>query len=129
MNYQRKPDPAQIEAAAEQRRRERAAPRLCQAAPALVSLRFKFEDLRSGTDVDGILYAKPIVVATAPAHFDLRCVEPRCDGRHDLTESIMAALRAKRPTFSGESPCNGLVAGESCSRTLYYSYEATYQID
>jgi len=129
MNYQRKRDPAQIDAAAEQRRRENAAPRLSQEAPALVSLRLTFEDLRRD-DVSGgggVTYAKPIVVATAPAYFDVRCMEPRCDGRHDLTAPILKGLRAQLKTASGRDACNGVVGGKMCDRTLAYGYEATYR--
>ena len=28
----------------------------------------------------------------APAHFEVRCMEPKCDGRHDLTAAILAGL-------------------------------------
>jgi hypothetical protein len=128
MNYQRKRDPAQIDAAAEQRRRENAAPRLCQEAPSLVSLRLTFEDLRRDDATGGVAYAKPIVVATAPAYFDVRCMEPRCDGRHDLTAPILNALRAQLKTSSGRNPCNGVVGGGAmCDRTLAYGYEATFR--
>ena len=125
--YQRKRNPAQIEMASEQLRRERAAPRLCQEAPALVSLRLTFEDLRSPNAHGNVMYAKPIVVATAPAYFDVRCAEPRCDGRHDLTEAILSALRARLTSSSGQSACTGWTGDVACDRALKYDCVATYK--
>lgn len=127
MNYQRKRDPAQIEAAAEQRRREKAAPRLLDEAPTLVSLRLTFEGLRGDDVTGGVAYAKPVVVASAPAYFDVRCMEPRCDGRHDLTGPILKALRAKLTTASGRDACTGMVGDKMCDRALQYAFEATYR--
>lgn len=127
MINKRRRTPAQIEMAAEQLRRERAAPRLRQEAPALVSLRLTFEDLRSADAIGNVSYAKPIVVATAPAYFDVRCAEPRCDGRHDLTAAVLTALRARRTSASGQSVCDGWVGDAACNRALTYGCEATYR--
>ena len=125
--YQRRRNPEQIEQAAEQLRREQAAPRLQEELPALLSLRLTFEDLRPDDGIGGVVYAKPIVVATAPSYFDVRCADPRCDGRHDLTSAILAALRARRAALSGKSVCDGQVGDRPCDRTLTYGYEATYR--
>lgn len=126
MIYQRRRSPAQIEAASEQLRRERAAPRLQQEAPGLVSLRLTFDDLRSPNAHGNVTYAKPIMVATAPAYFDIPCSEPRCDGRHDLTQSVLTALRAGLTSFSGRSVCNGWLGDAACDRALTYGYVATF---
>jgi hypothetical protein len=127
MSFHRRRDAAQIELAAEQRRREHDAPRLHQAAPTLLSLRLTFDDRTREDAVDGVHYAKPIVVATAPAYFDVRCAEPRCDGRHDLTESILSALRSRLTSSSGRSSCNGAVGTSMCNRTLDYACSATFR--
>jgi hypothetical protein len=127
MNYQRRLNPVQIEQAAEQRQREHAAPRLHRELPALVSLRLTLDDLRPHDGIGSVSYAKPIVVATAPSHFEIRCAEPRCDGRHDLTAPIVSALRAGLPSSSGRSACSGWVGEMSCDRTLTYGYQATYR--
>lgn len=125
--HQRRRNLAQIEKAAEQLERERAAPRLCEVAPTLVSLRMTFEDVTGEDAIGNVKYAKPIVVATAPAYFDVRCADPRCDGRHDLTNAVLSLLRARGATSSGRSPCNGYVGDASCSRALKYVCEATYR--
>lgn len=125
--YQRRRSPDQIEMASEQLRRERAAPRLSQEAPDLTSLRLTFEDLKSPDAHGNVSYARPIVVTTAPAYFDVRCAEPRCDGRHDLTKAILTALRARLTTTSGVSACSGWMGDVACDRSLTYGYVATYR--
>jgi hypothetical protein len=122
----RKRDQAQVEAAAEQRRREDAAPRLLATAPQLRTLRLTLDELRPNGGSTATAYARPIVVASAPAHFEVRCMEPRCDGRHDLTGPILRALSERKTTFQGESQCNGAINDQLCDRTLKYAYEATY---
>lgn len=86
-----------------------------------------FEDLTGEDAIGNVKYAKPIVVATAPAYFDVRCAEPRCDGRHDLTNAVLASLRGRNATASGRSACNGYVGDVSCNRALKYGCEATYR--
>ncbi len=127
MNYNRKRDPALAEAAADQRRREDSAPRLRDEVPQLLSLRLSIEEVRTEGHMPGTSYVRPIVVASAPAHFEIRCMEPRCDGRHDLTTPILRALKQSLPKSTGESTCDGLVAGEPCNRTLAYTADATYR--
>jgi hypothetical protein len=126
MNYRRKRDPALVEATAEHRRREDAASRLRDVAPLLQSLRLTFEDVAAEGRVAAATYVRPVVVASAPAHFEIRCMEPRCDGRHDLTTPILDALRRSLTSYSGRSNCDGMVGDMPCDRTLAYSCEATY---
>jgi hypothetical protein len=122
----RKRDQAAAEALAERRRREDAAPRLLERAPQLRSLRLWFEEGRAGGGVLALPYSRPIVVASAPAQFDVPCMEPRCDGRHDLTSAILRALDQRLTNYEGESVCNGVVNLVGCDRTLKYRCEATY---
>jgi hypothetical protein len=122
----RKRDQAQVEATAEHRKREDAAPRLRDRAPQLRTLRLTLDEMRPNGGSTATAYARPIVVATAPAHFEVRCMEPRCDGRHDLTAPILQALSQRLTTYSGESQCNGVINDQLCDRTLKYAYEATY---
>lgn len=119
-------DPALVEAEADRRRREDAAPRLRDQVERLRSLRITFEDLRSEGRVAASSYARPIVVATAPAYFDVRCMEPRCTGRHDLTARVLNGLRKSEVSFSGVSECDGMVGDMPCGRTLAYACEAVY---
>ena len=95
--------------------------------PRLLSLRITFEDVREQGRVAAPSYARPVVVATAPAHFEIRCMEPKCDGQHDLTSRMLQSLRQGLPRFVGQSNCNGMVGDVPCDRTLGYSCEATYR--
>lgn len=114
------------EALAEQRSREDSAPRLRDEVATLRSLRFVFGDQRTDDRITAASYVRPIVVASAPALFEIRCMEPRCDGRHDLTRAVLHALRRSEGTFIGESPCSGMVRDVPCDHTLAYTGEATY---
>ncbi len=122
-----KRDPVSAEAEIEHRRREDAAPRLCEAVTRLQSLRLRFEDVRSDSGLSTPAYVRPIVVTTAPAHFEIRCLEPRCDGRHQLTQAVLHELRQGKTQFAGQSGCDGTVGDVSCNRILGYSCEATYR--
>jgi hypothetical protein len=116
------------EALAEHRRREDAAPRLRDEVRRLVSLRMTFEDVRTEGRLVAMSYVKPVMVADAPAYFEIRCMEPRCDGRHDLTQAILQALRQSKPLFEGRSDCGGNVGDTPCDRVLGYTCEATYSV-
>jgi hypothetical protein len=84
------------------------------------------EEQRPSGAPAGVSYVRPIVVATAPAHFAIRCMEPRCDGRHDLTAPVMQAIRQRLTNYTGQSACNGIVNNTLCQRILTYVCEATY---
>lgn len=127
MNRLQERQRANREAVAEHRRREDAAPRLRDEIAGLLSLRLRFDDIRGEGRVPVASYARPIVVATAPAHFEIRCMEPRCSGRHDLTYTILPALRRSELTFGGTSHCDGMVGDEPCDRVLAYTCEASYR--
>jgi hypothetical protein len=114
------------EATAELRRREDGAPRLRQEVPALRTLRLRFQDIRKEGQVTVASYVRPVVVAQAPAHFEIRCMEPRCDGRYDLTREILRSLRAGEVAFTGSSECRGMVGDVGCDRVLSYVGEAAY---
>ena len=111
---------------AEFRHREDMAPRLRDAVGHLVSLRLGLRDLRPAGKETAHVYVKPIVVATAPAHFEVPCPDKLCDGRHDLTGSVMRALRASQTLCSGESSCPGTTGDFPCDHTLMFTVEATY---
>jgi hypothetical protein len=127
MYNRRKRDAAQTEAAADQRRREDAAPLLREQAPWLDSLRLKFDMRRPGGAATPMAYARPVVVPTARAHFEVRCMEPSCDGRHDFTTPILRALRDRQTSSTTESACTGVINNMSCDRTLICVCEATYK--
>jgi hypothetical protein len=110
---------------AERRRREDDAPRLREQVPSLVSLQLNIED-RSGI-AEGSTHTRRVVVDRAPALFLLPCGDSRCvDGEHDLTTSVMRALRSKATSFHGEDGCSGSVGPSPCSRVLRFEAVATY---
>ena len=115
-----------LEAVTERHRRENAAPRLRTEIERLKSLRLSFEDIRAEGRTLARSYAKPIVVATAPAYFEICCMEPRCDGRHDLTQPVLRALQQSEVFFAGQSSCDGMIGNMACDHTLAYACEATY---
>ena len=78
-------------------------------------------------EVPGSRRARPIVVANAPAWFELPCVNPACtDGGHDVTRSVMKSLLDGDKQFEGSHVCDGYVDQEPCRRELHYVATATY---
>jgi hypothetical protein len=116
----------QREALAEQHRREDAAPRLRAVVPNLSSLRLRFEDVRAEGRPLAPSYTRPIVVDSAPASFEVRCIDPRCDGRHDITTAILNGLKRSSEQIVGESGCPGMVGDAPCDRILSYVCEASF---
>jgi len=111
---------------AERRRREDDAPRLHEQVPNLVSLRLDIED-RSGI-ADGSEHIRRVVIDRAPALFLLPCGDPRCaDGEHDLTTTVMRALRSQETSFHGKDSCMGSVGASACSRVLQFEGVAAYR--
>jgi len=109
---------------AERRRREDEAPRLRTQVPDLRSLRLEIEDR---TDVGGNTHTRRVVVDQAPALFLVPCGDPRCaDGEHDLTATVMRALRSHETSFRGTDECRGSVGPSACSRVLSFDATAEY---
>jgi hypothetical protein len=124
MNYRRQNSPQALRFA-ERRRREDDAPRLREQVPTLASLQLNIEE-RSGI-AEGNTHIRRVVLDRAPALFLLPCGEPRCiDGEHDLTSSIMRALRSQETSFRGEDACSGSVGPSPCSRVLRFEAVAAY---
>jgi hypothetical protein len=113
---------------AERRSREDEAPRLRQQLPGLAALVLEIEERRR----DGIVgmgprHIKRIVVESAAALFVVPCGDPRCkEGGHDITQSVMAALRAARTRFEGHEECCGSQGNAPCDRVMYYVGIASY---
>lgn len=113
---------------AERRRREDEAPRLAAEVPKLESLRLDVEERRPGVVSAEVSHIRRVVVAHAPALFEVPCSDPSCqDGGHDLTRPIMRALRSGETKFEGEDVCLGSVGNASCERILRYVATATYR--
>ena len=112
---------------AERRRREDEAPRLHAEVPALVTLDLTFAE-RKGDATGETSHVRRVVVASAPALFEITCGDASClDGGHDLTHMIMRALRDRRTAFDGEDVCHGNVGAATCARVLRYTGAANYR--
>jgi hypothetical protein len=120
----RKNSPAALRFA-ERRQREDDAPRLLAEAPDLRSLQLEIEEQGGSA---GPKYIRRIVIDTAPALFFLPCGDPRCvDGGHDVTTSVMQALRNRSQSFDGSDDCFGSVGPSACARVLHFKAVAEYQ--
>jgi hypothetical protein len=109
---------------AEHQRREEQAPRLSEQVPELKNLRIRIEE-RSGASSTS--YTRLFVVATARALFLVPCGDPRCtDGGHDLTHSVMHALRTRAPSLHGSDECTGDLRSSVCLRVLQFDVVAEY---
>ena len=74
------------------------------------------------------MHIRRIVVERAPALFLLSCQDPRCaDGEHDVTTTIMRALRARQTSFGGQDECTGSVGQGYCSRVMHFDAIAEYR--
>jgi hypothetical protein len=112
---------------AERRRREDEAPRLLVEVPDLASLELEVQERASET-AGAAKYLRKIVVASAPAHFEIPCLDPACvAGGHDVTSSIMRSLRARASIFEGDDACHGSVRTAFCGRVLRFVAVATYR--
>jgi hypothetical protein len=108
---------------AERRRREDGAPRLSDQVPDLTSLKLVVEE-RCG--VAGTKHVRHFVVDRAPALFLLPCGDPQCSGEHDLTATVMHALRARETSFLGTDECTGSLGTVGCARVVHFAATAEY---
>jgi hypothetical protein len=127
VNYHRKHGEA-AQRFAERRRREDEAPRLITEIPELRSLRLDVDEHTK----DGIVSSEPahirrVVVEHAPALFILPCGDGRCkDGGHDITRTVLQALRSHQTRFEGEDACGGSQGSGQCGRVLHYIGTASF---
>jgi hypothetical protein len=113
---------------AERRSREDEASRLSQELPRLRTLSLEIEE-RTGSGIVGTepRHIRRIVVENAAALFIVSCGDPRCkDGGHEITHSVMSALRAGQTRFEGEDACAGSQGSGQCERVMRYVGIATY---
>jgi len=109
---------------AERRRREDEAPRLCEQVPTLRSLRI---DIKESFGSGATKYTRRYILSSARALFLVPCVDPRCaDGEHDLTYSVMHALRARETSFHGSDDCPGNIGSSVCLRVVQFDGSAEY---
>lgn len=109
---------------ADRRQREDEAPKLSSQVPGLATLKLEIEER---TGIGGTKHTRRFVVDRAPALFLVPCGDPRClDGEHDLTTTIMRALRGHETSFHGTDECRGSVGTSNCSRVLHFDGVAAY---
>jgi hypothetical protein len=114
----------------ERRQRENDAPRLREEVRQLASLALEIDEYRGAGTFLAARYTRRIVLAHAPALFEVPCTEERCKGGgYDLTYQIMHALKAGRTLFDGEETCRGQLGSGECGRTLRYTARASYTED
>jgi hypothetical protein len=112
---------------AERRKREDEAPRLHDQVPDLASLRLEIEE-HCGVTGTQPKHIRRFVVDRAPALFVVKCGDPRCvDGDHDLTTTVMRALRSRETSFQGSDSCTGAVGPSACARVLHFDAVAEYR--
>jgi hypothetical protein len=114
---------------AERRERENAAPRLHAEIPSLTALDLTVKEHRADAPAEETTHVRRVVITSAPALFEIPCGDPSCEGGgHEVTSSILRALRAGQTAFAVEDVCHGSVAGgHSCRRVLTIAAKAKYE--
>ena len=69
-----------------------------------------------------------VVIAAAPALFEIPCGDGDCEGGgHEVTDPILRSLRAGRTEFEVEDVCHGSLKGSlPCNRVLRIAAVAKY---
>lgn len=111
---------------AERRKREDEAPRLTAEVPQLQSLALEIKERTESNPVAELAHVRRVVIQYAPALFVVQCGDIRCRGNHNVTYTIMRALRAGETRFEGQDVCVGCIGTEQCSRVLRFVGIATY---
>lgn len=107
--------------------RQDAAPRLQDEVRDLTRLTLQVSEREGDGGVGLPHYTRVIVVATAPALFEIPCTDQSCrDGGHDITYAVMQALREHATDFQGEDACAGTRGTGSCRRVLHFQMHAEY---
>jgi len=115
--------------AIERRVREDEAPRLSEVVPALLDLSITIDERNEREPANDVSHIRRVVVASAPAMFDLQCCDRNCDGGHDLTARILRALEQQETEFEGSDVCGGQSKEGPCHFTLHYRAAASYRSD
>lgn len=108
--------------------REDSAGKLLTKVPDLTGLALDIREVRPDGCVADNHYIRRVVVANAPALFEVRCSYADCeDGTYDLTWEILAALASHKTRFEGQHNCRGRCRAVDCTRVLRYVATATYR--
>jgi hypothetical protein len=115
------------ERALDRREREDRAPRLLATVPRLQALDLVLSESRSQSKSVDTRYVRRVVVASAPALFDITCGDASCrDGGHEVTYHVLRQLQQGSTRFDGQDTCSGSVGPATCGRVLHYAASATF---
>ena len=107
------------------RRVEDSSPRLKKEVPSLLRLRVAVNETGG---LGANKHLRHIVVPSAPALFVFTCGDEHCrNGGHDVTSSVLYALRALRTTFEEHHACDGTVGSSNCRRMVDLTFFAEYK--
>ncbi|UQA58514.1 hypothetical protein [Polyangium aurulentum] len=110
--------------------REDAAGKLLSRAPDLADLHMKIDETQRGGSVGDRRYIRRVVLAQAPALFEVPCSDPQCEnGGYDVTDEILSALASRRTLFEGQQSCSGRCGANTCGRVFHYVATATYRTE
>ena len=128
MNRRREKDFELKERRIQRNAREDAAGKLLQQIPDLASFDVAIHETRQGGCVVDTHYIRRVVVAHAPALFEVTCSDHHCeDGGYDMTREVLFALASRQTRFEGRQACAGRCGAIDCTRVLRYVATATYQ--
>jgi hypothetical protein len=112
--------------AAERRERENAAKRLAEVVPDLRQMTMRIHEGPEGVEDSDVAHTRIIVVARAPALFEVGCSDRKCNGGHDLTQRVLKALKQHKEHFEGTDRCTGHVTDAECRLELRFVVDASY---
>ncbi len=113
------------EESAERLARERKAQRLNVTVPQLVGLMIEVQEF---SQIACTKYKRRFHVPSAPALFELRCNDERCNhGGYDITHYVVRALRAHETRSHGDHQCDGSTGTAICGRHIHFEIFAEYQ--
>ena len=116
-----------LQRARERRECEDSARRLIEVFPSLVTLRLEIREARGEGTTSRSQHVRHIVVASAPAFFDIPCIDRGCQGgSHDITHAVLRGLSQSLERFEGDSTCTGEMGSAYCGCGLIFTAFATY---
>jgi hypothetical protein len=113
--------------AEERRQRADGARRLHDVVPELESLELEIHESREGQPGQEVTHKRYIIVARAPALFEIPCSDRKCcEGGHDVTATVMQHLLGHDRQFEGRHVCAGHLKDGDCAYELRFVASARY---
>lgn len=103
--------------------------RLLDVAPDLASLALEIAEVPDAAAEarDAVHYRKHIIIERAPARFELPCHDHKCNGAHNITQSVLHALQRRERVAEGRDPCGGETKIGACPYEMQFVIVATYR--